>query len=362
MAKDYYKILGITEEEKKLKGDDFKKVLKSKYKKLCKEWHPDLEKDESKKKEKEEKFKEIAEANAVLSDEKKREEYDNPISGGANFHFDGMGMDDIFSMFGDMFGGASFRTSSTRRGQLKGENKKIRVTVTLEDLFNGLEKEIKFSRKGKCTHCDGSGCGEGGEKLETCKHCGGSGFTTVNSMFGAVQTRCPHCGGRGRVNTNKCHHCGGSGQVDETIPYTLRIPKGLEGGSILTVQGQGHYPLHGKGERGDLEIQIVRVPHERFERDGNDLYVKIDVPVVTAILGGNIDVETIDGKQLTTKIPQGIEEGTKIRFSGKGMPIYGNEKIRGNMIGIIHISMPKKLTNDEVSLLNQLKDKPNFSK
>lgn len=361
--KDYYSILGITEEEKKLKGKDFEKVLKPKYKKLAVQWHPDKHQGEEAKKVAEEKFKEISEAYSVLSDEKKRNEYDNPNSG---FQFEGFSdggfdINDILRGFGfntdfgdfNPFGGGSSRQSS------KGRSIRITMPLSLEELYEGVDKTIKYKRLDECPHCHGKGFGKNG-KIEDCPHCGGTG--QIFRQHGGWQqiATCPHCHGKGKYISNPCPHCDGNGVAESEHQTEISIPKGVGQGNQLIVQNEGNAPLNNKGERGDLIVQIIEKPHDIFKRNGNDLYFQLEVSVINAILGCEMNIKTIDGKTLSTKIPVGVEDGTQIRFGGKGMPIYGTNSY-GNMYGIVKIKMPKNVNSDERTLLEQLKTKPNFN-
>lgn len=366
--KDYYKILGITEDEKKLKGKDFEKVIKPKFRKLAISLHPDKQqgKSEEEKKNAEEKFKEVSEAYEVLSDEKKREEYDNPMSGfnfqgfsGGNSSFEelmrGFGMDDLFGGFGG-FGGFGNRGQQHR--VQKGQSMRITLGLTLEDVYNGVTKTLKYKRYDKCPSCGGSGKTD--KTIEkTCPHCGGTG--TMFSRNGNMQmiTTCSHCNGKGNIIENPCPHCSGNGIVECENKVEVVVPKGVSEGFQFKMDGQGHAPIRMDGIYGDLLILIKEQEHSKFTRDGNDIYVDIDINVVDAILGCDVTVDTIDDKKLTTKVKACVEDGTMIRFGGKGLPIYGTNRF-GNMIGIINIKMPKKLSDDEIKLLKELKEKENF--
>lgn len=364
MAKDFYKILNITDEEKKLQGDDFNKVLKTKYRSIAKQWHPDRCKDESKKVEYEEKFKEASEAYAVLSDPEKKAQYDNPTSGGANFDFSGgfggMDMSDIFREFG--FGG--FNPFGGERGRqqkqvVKGQSMRISLELSLEDIFNGVTKMIKYKRYDRCPTCGGNGK-TANSREETCPVCGGTG-TEFKNIGGWQQiSTCGRCGGSGTILSNPCPNCGGNGVSSTTVETEINIPKGVEEGFQLVINGGGHAPKRCEGVNGDLYVLIREKEHEKFTRRGNDLYFKLDVSVVDAMLGCTKEVKTIDGKTLSTKLPQGVEENARIRFSGKGLPMYEHENIRGDMYGVVHIVMPKTLTSEEKEILNNLKTHQNF--
>lgn len=362
--KDYYSILGINEEEKKLKGKEFEKVLKPKYKKLAVQWHPDRHKDEKAKKEAEEKFKEVSEAYSVLSDEKKREEYDNPNSG---FQFEGFSNGGGFDIndilrgfgFGSDFGGFNPFGGGNTKHVSKGQSIRITMPLSLEELYEGVDKTIKYKRLDECTHCHGKGVGKNG-KIEDCPHCGGTGQIFRQHNGWQQIATCPHCHGQGHYISNPCPHCGGNGVIESEHQTEISIPKGVGQGNNLVVQGEGNAPVHNQGERGDLIVQIVEKRHDIFQRHNNDLYFKLEVSVIDAILGCNKEVKTIDGKTLSTKIPVGVEDGTEIRFVGKGMPIYGTSSY-GNMYGIVKIKLPKNVNVEERALLEQLKSKPNFN-
>lgn len=355
--KDYYKILDVTEEEKKLPFSEFSDVIKKKYRKLSLKYHPDRNqnKSESERKEAEDKFKELSEAYSVLSDEKKKSEYDNPMS---NFQFNGFGgasFEDIMRSF-DPFGNFGFGGNEKR--VVKGQSIRIAVGLTLEEMYEGVKKTVKYKRNGKCSHCNGSGK-TSKTKEELCAHCGGTGqIFTQRGGWQTVST-CPHCNGKGKKLINPCPHCNGSGMSQETNQVELNIPKGISEGFQFTVQGEGCIAEQNNGVKGDLIVLIKEKEHDTFIRDGNDLYYEIEVPIIDAILGGTKTVKTIDGKTLSTKIPQGVEDGTKIRFIGKGMPVYGHNSY-GNMYAIVKLVLPKKLNDNEIKLLQELKEQENF--
>lgn len=362
--KDYYNILGLTEEEKKLQGDEFDKILKKNYKRKALLLHPDKQqgKSDEEKKIAEDKFKEVAEAYGVLSDKDKRAQYDNPFSGFGGNPFGGSGnpfggFEDIFSGFG----GFDFGFGGKKRHQepIKGQSIRLQMNITLEDVFNGSTKQIKFKRNNTCPDCNGSGMGASSKK-ETCPHCGGTGQMFTQNGGWQTITTCPHCKGVGTIITNPCKKCHGSGLVEESHTVDVNIPKGAMSGMQLVLHGQGCASSVQGGQYGDLLVIVNVVNHEKFERDGDDLYFVIELPVIDALLGVDVTVDTIDGKKLTTRIDSCVEEGTKIRFGGKGLPNPSNTNRIGNMYGVIKIKMPKKLTNDERELLNNLKSKTNF--
>lgn len=357
MKKDYYKILDLSEDEKKLQGDEFKKIVKNKFRALSRKYHPDKCKDESKKTEYEEKFKEIAEAYSVLSDDEKRQQYDNPSSMGGDFGgFGNFNMDDILREFG--FGGfGGFNYGQAQRTQ-KGKGMRMVLSVSLEDIFNGVEKTLKYKRYEVCKECKGSGKSSRSVE-ERCTHCGGTGQIIQHVGPWQQISTCPHCNGKGTILKNPCPNCKGEGIELTEHNVTFTIPKGVGNGYMIMLNGEGNAPSHGKGEFGDLQIILKENDHDKFIREGNDLYFELEVSVIDAILGCQKEIETIDGKTLLTNIPPCSENGTKIRFGGKGMPIYNTSRF-GDMYGIITIKMPKTLTEREKELLGELKRETNF--
>lgn len=366
--KDYYKVLGITDEEKKLQGSEFEKVLKKKYRQIALSKHPDRQggKSEAEKKKAEEEFKEASEAYETLLN--KREEYDNPksnfdfnMSGGPDFG--GMGMDDILRHFG--FGGMDFGFGQRqpREQNVKGSSIRINLKLTLEEMHDGVTKKVRYKRFEPCEKCGGSGMTEESRR-KTCRTCGGSGTIIGGNGFGggfmSIQQTCPTCGGQGYIIENPCPNCKGHGIVQKTTNETeIKIEKGALPGMSLVVQGSGNFPPKGKGIPGDLIIQIEPIAHNKFDLVGNDLHYNLYIGVVDAILGCETVIDTIDNKKLTAKIPQGANNGNKLRFKGYGMPIYGTNKV-GDMIVTINVIMPSRITDKERNLLEQLKMEGNF--
>ena len=364
MRKNYYNILGITEDEKKLQGAEFEKILKKKYRKIALENHPDKNPGDKKA---EEKFKEAAEAYEVLGDEKKRKDYDNPASnfdfrasGGPDFG--GMNMEDIlrhFNMGGFDFG---FGDEKQRKRSVKGGSIRLNFKLTLEEMFSGVTKKFRYTRHELCDTCGGSGMTENSRR-KTCKSCGGTGnvFTSAGGGFMNISmTRtCPTCGGNGYVIENPCSKCSGHGIVQKENQTEVKIPAGAEHGQTLVMAGLGNFPPHGEGVAGDLLIYIEQIQHDRFERIGDDLFVELEVPIAKSILGCTINVETIDGKEISAKIPPLTHNGTQLRFKGYGMPNI-RSGVRGNMIGIVKHVLPEKLDEEDKKLLEQLSKRENF--
>ena len=347
--KDYYKILGVSKDASK---DEIKKA----YRKIAIANHPDRNPGN---KEAEEKFKEAAEAYSVLSDDKKRAEYDNPASNvnfNSGFDFNDFNIDEILKGFG--FGGMG-NMGGNAHVVMKGSSMRMRVNLTLKEMFEGVTKKLKYKRLNKCGHCDGKGT-TNDSKVETCKVCGGTGriYSNPTPFFQSMST-CGHCHGTGKITTNPCGHCNGRGVVQTEQEVSIDIPKGAFPGMQLNLKGYGNAPDKMNGIFGDLIIEILPSDGEKYRRDGNDLYFDMNIPVVDSMLGCNVTVETIEGKKLTAKIPCGTEDGYVMRFKGYGMPIYGRNG-RGNMYGIVKLIMPKHLTQEERNALIKLKESSSF--
>ena len=349
--KDYYNILGVTDEEKKLQGDDFVKVIKPKYRKLAIKYHPDKNPGN---KEAEEKFKDAAEAYDVLSDQKKRSEYDNPMS---SFSFSsGSSMDDILKHFRDSFGdfdpfgGFGFTRQETiqRGASIKGV-----VNYTLEDVLNGVQKTVKYKRLVRCHECHGTGKNEY-TKEEMCPHCNGTGRIRQSNSWMTMEQTCPHCQGKGKIIKNPCKSCNGSGLETITVEETFNIPKGVINDMSLIVGGKGNETPQENGIPGDLYITLKELPHKTFIRDGYNLLVGINISVFDALTGCNKTIKGLDGSDILIDIPQCSEENTTIVCSGKGLPIY-NKTTVGDLICKIHIVMPKSLTKSQLKSIEKLK-------
>jgi molecular chaperone DnaJ len=351
--KDYYKILGVNK-------DASQEEIRKAYKKLALKYHPDRNPGD---KNAEEKFKEAAEAYEVLGNKEKKEEYDNPhsefdfrTSGGPDFG--GMGMEDILRHFG--FGGMDFDFGSPRREprNVKGTNIRITLKLTLEDAYNGITKKIKYKRFEPCDHCGGSGKTDK-TKEKICRTCGGTGFIFSQNGFMSMQQTCPTCGGVGKQIENPCPHCQGHGIVQKVTETEIKLGKGLLDGMSVIIGGKGNFPPHGKGTVGDLIVQIQIVDYGKYEVDGNNLYFPIELNVIDAILGCDINVKAVDGRELTAKIPNGTSDGHKLRFRGYGIPKYGTNSC-GDMIGIVKIKIPSKVNDEEKKILQNLKEHENF--
>ena len=364
MAKrDYYEVLGVS---KTATADELKKA----YRKLALQYHPDKNQGD---KEAEEKFKEAAEAYDVLSNQEKRQRYDQfghaGVDGQGGFGGGGMSMDDIFSQFGDIFGsffggGGGFRGfggggQGARRPVQRGSNLRIKVKLTLEEIENGAEKKIKVNKYVACKQCNGSGSKN--NSFETCSHCNGTGVVTqiTRTILGQMQTQsvCPHCGGEGKIIKDKCPECHGDGIVKAEEVITINIPAGVYDGMQLSMTGKGNAAPRG-GINGDLIILIEESPHELFERQESNLYHNAFITFSDAAMGASIEVPTLAGKA-RIKIEQGTPSGKILRLKGKGLPDF-NGYGRGDLLININVWVPKSLTKEEKEILEKLKKSPNF--
>jgi molecular chaperone DnaJ len=356
MAKrDYYEVLEI---ERNSTEADIKKA----YRKMALKYHPDRNPGD---KTAEEKFKEAAEAYEVLSDPEKRARYDryghSGLGGSASNFGGGMSMDDIFSQFGDIFGGAfGFGSRSTGRRVNKGSNLRIKVKLTLQEVATGVEKKVKVSKYVSCSSCNGTGA-KHGNSYSTCSTCRGSGHVTrvSNTFLGQMQTTatCPTCGGEGRIITQKCEPCQGNGVVRDDEVISIRIPAGVAEGMQLSLSGKGNMGARG-GIAGDLIVQIEEEKNPELERDGNNLIHNLFISIPDAVLGANIEVPTLDGR-VRVKIAPGTQPGKVLRLKGKGLPSI-NDRSVGDLLVNINVWIPTELTKDERLKMESLQSSENF--
>lgn len=355
MRKDYYKILGIS---KDATDDEIKKA----YRKLAVQYHPDRQqgKSEDERAAAEEKFKEIAEAYEVLSDKEKRAEYDNPMR---EFKFSGnIDFDEIVKRFSQNFGPFGFSNffgqESTQPPPSRGQHLRAHLYVTLNEVYSGVTKEVKYARLIRCRECNGTTIGKDSH-IETCPYCGGSG--RIVSSMGVWQTvsQCPHCNGSGQIVRNPCRHCGGTGFEKETNTISVNIPKGVADGMTLTITGGGNEAQDPRAMNGDLQVVVGVKEDEKFTRYEDNLVYQLNVPVLTAILGGKVPFVSLDGKSLKAKIPQGAESGERIIFTGHGLPNINTGEY-GDLYVILNLVVPKKLNKKEKELLKELKKQEHF--
>ncbi len=349
MAKrDYYEALGVP---KNASEDDIKKA----YRKKAKECHPDLNPDDHKA---EERFNEINEANEVLSDAKKRAQYDQfghdgPNmqgfgGGGSGFQgFDGFG--DIGDIFSSIFGGGMGARTSRGNGPVPGDDLRYDMTITFEEAAFGAQKSFEFYRNENCETCNGSGT-KPGTTAKTCPTCGGSGQVRSSGGFMVTVRTCPTCHGEGKIVSDKCTACGGSGRVRRKRTATLRVPAGIDSGQSIKLEGNGEPGLRG-GPNGDLYVRISIKPHSVFKREGTTLKLDLDISMVDAALGADINVPTLK-ESVKYRIPEGTQSGTVFRLKGYGIPnLRGSGK--GDLMVRVRVDIPKKLSSRQKELLRQ---------
>lgn len=362
MAKrDYYEVLGVSK-------DASEQEIKKAYRKLAIKFHPDKNPDD---KAAEDKFKEAAEAYEVLSNAEKKAKYDRfghaGMGGAGGFGGGGMNMEDIFSQFGDIFGGGAFSGfggfgggGSRGRRVNRGSNIRVKVKLSLKDIVNGVEKKIKVKKYISCNTCSGSGA-EGGSGFSTCDQCNGSGQVTrvTNTFLGQMQTAstCPKCGGDGKIITNKCNTCHGDGIVKDDETIDLKIPAGVEDGMQLSVQGKGNMGAR-NGVAGDLIVLIEEEEHEELKRDGNNLLYDLYIPFPDAILGSEVTVPTVNGKA-KIKIDPGTQGGKVLRLRNKGIPDVNGYRT-GDQLVNINVWTPQNLSSEEKKMVEKMRGSKSF--
>ncbi|MBR4364760.1 MAG: molecular chaperone DnaJ [Prevotella sp.] len=361
--RDYYEVLGVN---KTASEDEIKKA----YRKIAIKYHPDRNPGD---KQAEEKFKEAAEAYDVLHDPQKRQQYDQfgfdgPMGGGfGGFGAGSMNMDDIFSMFGDIFGGHGFGGfgggGQRRPQQHRGSDLRLKVRLTLEEINKGVTKKFKVRKDIPCAHCHGTGA-ENGSGTEQCPTCHGSGIIThtTQSIFGMMQTQgvCPTCNGEGQVIKNKCHECGGKGIIKGEEVVEIKIPAGVAEGMVVNVPGKGNAGQH-NGVNGDIQVYIEEIESDIFIRDGNNLVYNLLLDFPTAALGGELEIPTIEGSKLKIKIDGGTQPGKTLRLRGKGLPaIQGYGAGHGDLVVNISVYVPKTLSREEKEAIEHFRESDNF--
>ena len=366
MAKEnYYETLGVNNSA----SDN---EIKSAYRKQAMKYHPDRNKGD---KASEKKFKQINEAYYVLRDKDKRTQYDqyghqafegNGEAGFKDFDLRSSGFSDIFEeMFGDfddgigsIFGGGGRRT---RRTSTKEHGADIRydLEMSLEEIFSGKKGIIHVPTKVKCETCKGNGY-EAGSKPETCPTCEGHGQVRASQGFFTIQQTCPDCRGAGEIIKNACKSCRGMGRVDKKKSLSVIIPAGVDDGTRIRLTGEGEAGIKG-GPPGDLYIFIIEKPHSIFKRNGNSLYFKAPIPMTTAVLGGTIEVPTLDGSIVKVKIPSGTQSGSNFRLSNKGLPEV-RQKTRGDLFLEAFVETPVNLSAQQKELLKKFGEDKNQKK
>ena len=352
-TRDYYEILGVT---KTVASEDIKRA----YRRLAMKYHPDRNPNDT---DAEAKFKECAEAYEVLSDPERRTIYDRYGHEGLRSRpvhdFRSMNVEDIFSMFNDIFGGGlgggGFGVGGRRGGVPRGYDLETEVEISLEEVLSGTSRDVEFKRLDVCQTCEGSGA-KHGTKPTTCTTCGGVGQVVQTGLGGMfrMQTTCPHCHGRGTVVVDKCPDCRGAGRVSVKRKLAVKIPAGVHDGQAVRVQGEGEPPppelnAKGQGIRGDLHVVVRVQEHNQFERDGDDLLLAVPVNFTQLALGAQIDVPTIDGTRTLT-VPPGTQHGALFRINGAGLSnLRGGS--RGDLVCIIQLVVPRKLNESQKRLL-----------
>lgn len=348
--RDYYEVLGVPRD-----ADDA--ALKKAYRQLAKKYHPDTNPGD---KEAEAKFKEASEAYAILSDPQRRQQYDQfghaafEQGGGAGaggFDFNSMDMGDIFGdIFGDLFGGSSRRRNSN--GPRRGDDVLAGVRITFDDAVKGVDKEIELTLKETCETCNGTGA-KPGTQPETCGKCKGSGqYTFVQqSLFGAMRSvgTCPDCNGTGKVIKDKCPDCRGTGFVSRRKKIQVTIPAGIDDGQRIRLSGKGEPGKNG-GPRGDLYVEVTVSASPVFKRQGENVFSTVPISFVTATLGGEIRIKTVDGEVLY-EVKPGTQTDTKVRLKGKGMPSIRNSAVRGDHYVTLVVEVPTNLNSAQKDAL-----------
>jgi len=335
------------------------KAIKDAFRNLALKYHPDRNKEPGA----EERFKEIAAAYAVLSDPKKRAEYDAGGPAGvagysAEDLFGGIDFQDLFRGFGFDFGGGLFDLFSQRRhGPSRGDNIEVNIAISLEKVASGGEETVRYGRSAPCDRCHGYGTADG-KPPRACSACHGSGQQVTARQQGNVAVRqispCPVCRGRGKVIDQVCPDCGGRGEVEKSESLTVSIPVGVEDGMALRVAGRGMASPEPGGVPGDLYVVVRARPDPRFQRDGADLWRQETLPLTDAVLGTKLEVETLEGSKAQVDVPAGIQPDTVLRLRNKGLPQFGG-KGKGDLYLQVKVQIPEKLGREERELYEHLR-------
>jgi molecular chaperone DnaJ len=353
--RDYYEVLGVS------RGAPIDEIKKA-YRKLAIQYHPDKNQGN---KDAEEKFKEATEAYEVLSDEKKRQAYDQfgfaGVDSGGSQGFGSAAFHDFADIFGDFsgifdsfFGGGRRSSEGSRSSVQRGTDLRYDAEIKFQEAVYGTKLEIEYNRHAGCQTCGGTGA-ESGSGKKTCSTCGGSGQVRRSSGFFSIASTCPACHGEGYIIDHPCKNCGGSGLVKKRQKIKVTIPPGIENGKRISIQGQGDAGPNG-GPTGDLYVVIHVRPHEYFERDGSDVYCVIPISITQAALGAELDISNVMDKKIRLKIPSGTQEGKIFRLRGEGMPLFNDAHHRGDMYIKIMIQVPTRLSGRAKSLLKEIAD------
>lgn len=346
--RDFYEILGVERS-----ADD--KALKSAYRKLAMQYHPDRNPGDS---DAEARFKEVSEAYDALKDPQKRAAYDRfghaAFNGGGGGHGPGFGADfsssmsDIFDdLFGEFMGGGQRRGANARH---RGSDLRYNLEIELIDAFGGQTVEIDVPTMVHCDTCEGSGA-KPGTGFSTCRTCNGMGKVRAAQGFFTIERTCPHCHGRGETMDQACSDCHGQGRRQKTRNLTIDVPQGIEDGTRIRLSGEGEAGMRG-GPAGDLYVFVSIKPHELFQRDGADLHCRASIAMTTAALGGEFEVPSLDGTRARIQVPVGTQPGQRIRLRGKGMPVLRSPKV-GDMYVQMDVETPQNLTKRQRELLEE---------
>ena len=350
--RDYYEVLGVNKSANK-------EEIKKAYRKLALKFHPDKNKGD---KAAEEKFKEASEAYHVLSDDKRKSNYDQfghaAFQGGGqggfgNFDFSSSFSDIFEDVFGD-FGDFGFGGGRSRRGRTNNRGSDLRydISIELNDAFTGTEKNISYTTYKKCKTCSGSGA-KPGSKPTSCNYCNGQGKVRSSQGFFTIQQTCPECSGEGEKISNPCSSCTGVGKTQSNETVAVKIPKGVDDGTRIRLAGKGEAGTKG-GSNGDLYLFISVEPHSIFKRSEENLYYELPISIADAALGATVEVPSIDGGRTKIKIPSGTQSGKQLRLKGKGMPIL-RRNITGDLYIRIITEVPTSLTKKQKELLVEFK-------
>ncbi len=340
-ARDYYEVLGVGHSASR-------EEIKAAYRKLAVKYHPDRNPGDV---EAEERFKEAAEAYAVLSDSDKRARYDRfgqaglgeqPFSG-----FDSSVFGDFADILGNIFGFEGFFGGRRRGGPERGSDLRTSIAISFAEMAAGVERLLTVPREESCEACAGSGLAPGA-KAETCRSCGGRGQVRVSQGFFTMVRPCPDCGGAGRKVSNPCQDCRGAGRVERRRQLKVTVPAGIEDGTRLRMVGEGEAGMHG-GPAGDLYVVVRVEPHELFVRDGADLHLEQEISAFRAALGAELEVPTLGGAE-KLKVPAGAQPGDTVVLRGKGLPRVQRSG-KGDLVVHLQVTVPRKLTAKQRELI-----------
>lgn len=352
--KDYYEVLEVP------RSADASEIKKA-YLKLAKKYHPDQNANNP---DAERKFKEVSEAYDTLKDEQKRAAYDrfghaafaqgnsasSGFGGGKAGGFNAQDINDIFGdFFGDFMGGSTRRTRTSTN--IKGSDLKYELTISLEEAFRGTDKNINFRTEVKCSPCNGKGS-QDASATANCSQCGGAGVVRMQQGFFAIEQTCSKCGGAGQVIKNPCTTCHGNGRITKQKSLIINVPSGIEDNTRIRIASEGEAGIRG-GANGDLYVFVSIKPHDIYKVENSNLHFKLPISFTKAVLGGEIEVPTIDGSKVKLTIPAGSETGDQLRIKGHGMSKVRSTS-RGGLYAHVYVQIPKHLTKKQKDLLEEL--------